>query len=503
MTRTYHHQFISRGLTVMLALSACSRVVTSVEVYNGLLPSQQSRAIERHEGAVKFVDAALSRLMPILAELDDKCALIAPVVEQKQASARDFKREFATKTLPESVAPLFTAVQACIEAPSYDADRCGAVDKAAEALRQANKSHLIAQVKATSIRAQPKREAKEALEKLFSALGTPGELAAAHAKYRETVPKDYRLLVADWRVSTSTEDEELLPTLQSLQAACDEQRPQLRAIAGELDAHQKSLATLAAPRRDPKDRSKAANGQPFAAEHDAYSIHVHIEISELERVRLGVVSTSRATAETIQAALTVIDDAELPRGEFATLALDIKALGIVGDHALQAKVDPTDENIPEITKKENEGNWNKIDVDTLEVRASGRSRHIIVQDSPINFRLKELNSDPTAVVKFGLTAADVGLEVLDAVVTKGAIGTDKGGSQPASSGPSAADKERRARALDEQVKQGRAAILRELEQVERLANEKKPDLAALRARVDGLLEKYESELKLAAQQGSQ
>lgn len=67
---------------------------------------------------------------------------------------------------------------------------------------------------------------------------------------------------------------------------------------------------------------------------------------------------------------------------------------------------------------------------------------------------------PTAVVKFGLTAADVGLEVLHAVVSKGAIGTDKGGSQPASSGPSAADKERRARALDEQVKQGRRAILR-------------------------------------------
>jgi hypothetical protein len=483
------------ALTIVPVLAAllagCSHVTTRVEIYRGPLPSQDSRARERHLSASRFIAEVQPQLAAVTAKATTQCGLLKEELAAQERRHAAFVQAFARGQAPEELKPLADALATCL-GDKYDATGCAEVRKQRDALVAQQQGEWVALVVAKLVDAHPETAGpapspRTVAAALVTAVWSGQEAAerAAHEKYRKSLAKDFKPTL-DWRTATSPVGVEVLPELRSLTKACEQQLPALQALDRKLTAQQSTLATVSEPpAADPTEQRD-------------YRIQVHAAVDELLRVRVGVIAGADALAGRIDAGLAVLRGDAL-RDATAGLALDLKALARAADESLQFKADPTDGNLAIITARENEDRWNRVDVDALSVHASGRSRHIVVQDSPINFRLKELNSDPTAVVKFGLTAADVGLEVLNAVVLKGALGEDGEEEAPADDGDA---QEAEAQALQAAVDAASVDLQRELAALSRAASDAKADPAALRARLDGLLQKYQTALERAAKGGS-
>lgn len=477
------------------ATSGCSHIKATVDVYRGELPSQGLRALELDSLATQFVTTTTPLLETTASELSTQCEALASLRELKLEDAKRLKERTRTPDYKQLGDSVLEKVSACTGASTYDAKKCRVMADEWKALSK--ESYILHAIKVAhgpgddkfgafitlAIKAQPDKAQKKAYKK---------DLKKAHESLRGMVSRDFKPVVETWAIDKTTYDTEIKEPLAAIQRACLEHKPALAAMAHDIKNHAAALERLKPPAtKAPQD------------EWRQYNLGVAAEITAVQILRLDVIAASRATADDIDSALKLfaINNAPaLPASPPDTSALQAH-LGLLGElrGTIHTRLDPRDHNIPIITNSENRELWNRIDVDRLRVQAAGRSRYIVVQDSPINFRLKELNSDPSSVVKFGLTAADVGLEVLSTVITKGALskGGGSGGGSEAGADPAV-----QARLTDEttaKVAAVRGNLLRDLETLAKELPEKAnaQQVKDHAARLKLLLDLYEGDLKNA------
>lgn len=496
------------GLSAALGgATSCSRIETTVDVYRGELPSQRLRALELHDLATRLVATTTPVVEATVTHLQQQCQALTPLRTKLEDEAEQLKSRSRTPEYIQRASEVLASVGACTGATTYDAEKCRAMasEWTARKTDEPYILHTIARAHAPgdaefralvslAMRPEPPKTQKAAYTAAQDAL------ARAHKALREQLPADFKLTVDSWAIDKTTYHTEVEEPLAALHRACEEQQPVLEMLARELTSHGKTLKQLVAP---------GANAT--AEQRRTYNLGVSAEVTSLQALRLDLIARSRTTAEDIRSASTLFDrdgiaalrDVDAP--DDLPLMTHLKTLGELRD-TLQVKLDPRDHNIPEITRrcgmdKTCRRAWNRVDVDRMRVGAAGRSRYIVVQDSPINFRLKELNSDPTSVVKFGLTAGDIGLEVLSTVITKGAVG--KGGAQDGAEPVTNPDPEAQARlaeATTTKITAVRGNLLRDLAALEKELPAK-PTAQQLKehaARLTLLLEFYEGDLADAA-----
>lgn len=149
----------------------------------------------------------------------------------------------------------------------------------------------------------------------------------------------------------------------------------------------------------------------------------------LPREPLKSLGASAATGEGTDLAGLLADLSALTEklGTALHVASQLTAAEVSARTAFRA----TDENLKVITDPIHEKDWRKIPIDDLAVDGAGDAQFVVVQETPLTYRLKRMHADPSKAVELTMSVADVGLDILKTFVLKGApLPGDTGGTTP-------------------------------------------------------------------------
>ena len=495
---THHNSYPSIALALAASVAAfgCSRITTRVDVFTGELPAQGTLATERYLAAKNGLSSLSVHVDAVTDARSRACAKLDSTISELNAQNQKTLEAINSKT--GDLEKFALALDKCIKSPKSGSEDCTSANPNTLDLLGIPSAIVLHRIRESLQKSSDDNVATAVLRFARALPGSDASLKSASSK----IPTNTQIKVIDWHFTRTTFDTEIEPVLQRVAEDCKRAATALTSHELSLDTLTKSLDTAC------KDKDKDNPTTPACmSATNAVLGSLRLRQVELARTTSNTSSTLKEI-DGISGSLNLTQSTEDTLSALRQFDDATTELHRIASTATLEKFQPHDANIREITKKENMDLWNKVAVDSLKVNSSGNSRYVIVQDGPVNFRLKELNSDPTSVARFGLTVADVGLEILNALVLKGALDLDKEGGSSGASAPPPPDATRSAelaRVLSGELEDASADFQRELDAIDKSLAGKPTaaELTSLKARLQGLLERHKTVLTIVSQRAAE